>query len=46
MVSDFMERVLLGEMTSCTHHLVASSVAIYMLTVGLGSLFWGPMVSG
>jgi hypothetical protein len=24
--------------------LVAASVAIYMLTVGLGSLFWGPMV--
>jgi Fe-S-cluster-containing hydrogenase component 2 len=26
--------------------LVAASVAIYMLTVGLGSLFWGPMVGG
>eukprot|EP00882_Tetradesmus_deserticola_P014887 GHRQ01015842.1.p1 GENE.GHRQ01015842.1~~GHRQ01015842.1.p1 ORF type:complete len:172 (+),score=49.83 GHRQ01015842.1:307-822(+) len=24
--------------------LVAASVAIYMLTVGIGSLFWGPMV--
>lgn len=44
-VADLPALQAVGRELQTSQDLVAASVAIYMFTVGLGSLVWGPAVS-